>query len=57
VEEKLSGRSVTPPLRHRYNKIAYTNRWGIEAFLVKFRQWRRIATGYDKIAANFLGFA
>lgn len=33
-----------------------TNRWGIEAFFAKLKQWRRIATRYDKIAANFLGF-
>lgn len=31
-------------------------RWGIEGFFAKLKQWRRIATRYDKIAANFLGF-
>jgi transposase len=28
----------------------------IESFFAKFKQWRRIATRYDKIAANFVGF-
>lgn len=52
---------VIPPRRHRkqpreYDRIAYKNRSGIEGFFAKLKQWRRIATRYDKIAANFLGF-
>jgi len=35
---------------------AYKQRWGIEGFFAKLKQWRRIATRYDKLAANFLGF-
>ncbi|HEX7848724.1 MAG TPA: transposase, partial [Sphingomonas sp.] len=27
-----------------------------EGFFAKLKQWRRIATRYDKLAANFLGF-
>lgn len=55
------GEPVIPPRRHRkyqhgYDKIAYRHRWGIEGFFAKLKQWRRIATRYDKIAANFLGF-
>lgn len=55
------GEPVIPPRRHRkyqhsYDKLAYKNRGGIEAFFAKLKQWRRIATRYDKIAANFLGF-
>jgi len=55
------GEPVIPPRRHRrhqhrYDCIAYKNRWGIEGFFAKLKQWRRIATRYDKIAANFLGF-
>lgn len=42
--------------QHNYDRIAYKNRWGIEAFFAKPKQWRRIAARYDKIAANFLGF-
>ncbi len=52
---------VIPPRRHRkqprdYDRIAYKNRWGIEGFFAKLKQYRRIATRYDKLAAHFLGF-
>ena len=55
------GEPVIPPRRHRkfqhsYNQFAYKQRWGIEGFFAKLKQWRRIATRYDKLAANFLGF-
>lgn len=55
------GEPVIPPRRHRkhqhgYDRIAYRERWGIEGFFAKIKQWRRIATRYDKLAANFLGF-
>jgi len=55
------GEPVIPPRRHRtyqhaYDTIAYRNRWGIESFFAKLKQWRRIATRYDKLAATFLGF-
>src|SRR5690606_36985198 len=54
------GEPVIPPRRHRkhqhrYDKIAYRKRWGIEGFFAKLKQWRRIATRYDKLAANFFG--
>lgn len=42
--------------QHRYDRIAYKQRWDIEGFFAKLKQWRRIATCYDKIAPNFLGF-
>ena len=55
------GTPVVPPRRHRkhqhrYDREAYKQRWGIEAFFARLKQWRRIATRYDKLAANFLGF-
>jgi transposase len=55
------GEPVIPPRRHRkhqhrYDKLAYRHRWGIESFFAKLKQWRRIATRYDKLAATFLGF-
>ena len=55
------GEPVIPPRshrkhQHRYDTIAYRDRWGIEGFFAKLKQWRRIATRYDKLAANFLGF-
>jgi transposase len=59
--EAQGGIVVIPPRRHRkapreYDSLAYKNRWGVEAFFAKLKQWRRIATRYDKLAANFLGF-
>ncbi|WP_152619672.1 IS5 family transposase [Paramagnetospirillum magnetotacticum] len=55
------GEPVVPPRRHRkhqhcYDHFAYKQRWGIEGFFARLKQWRRIATRYDKLAANFLGF-
>jgi transposase len=55
------GEPVIPPRRHRkyqhtYDRIAYKNRWAVEGFFARLKQWRRIATRYDKLAANFLGF-
>jgi transposase len=55
------GEPVIPPRRHRryqhsYDTFAYKNRWGIEGFFAKLKQWRRIATRYDKLDTTFLGF-
>jgi transposase len=55
------GEPVIPPRRHRkyqhsYDQIAYRQRWGIEGFFAKLKQWRRIATRYDKLASTFLAF-
>ena len=53
------GEPVIPPRRHRkyqhrYDRIAYKQRWGIEGFFAKLKQYRGIATRYDKLAQNFL---
>ncbi|HUD94448.1 transposase, partial [Sphingobium sp.] len=53
--------AVIPPRKHRtirrpYDVIAYKQRWGIEGFFARLKLGRRIATRYDKLAANFLGF-
>ena len=61
IPHSQGGAVVIPPRRHRkiqreYDRIAYKNRWGVEGFFAKLKQWRRIATRYDKLAANFLGF-
>ena len=42
------GEPVIPPHRHRkvqrgYDHIAYKQRWGVEGFFAKLKQWRRIA--------------
>ncbi|MDF2998567.1 MAG: Transposase insH for insertion sequence element, partial [Xanthobacteraceae bacterium] len=39
------GEPLIPPRRHRkhqhrYDKIAYKNRWGIEGFFARLKQWR-----------------
>ncbi|WP_268747907.1 transposase [Sphingomonas sp. ERG5] len=39
-----------------YDRIAYKQRWGIEAFFARIKQWCRIATRCDKLADSFLGF-
>ena len=54
------GEPVIPPRRHRkhqhgYDKITYRQRSGIEGFFARLKQARRIATRYDKRAANFIG--
>ena len=41
---------------HAYDRIACKNRWGIEGFVARLKQWRRIATRYNKLVVNFLGF-
>jgi transposase len=54
------GKPVIPPRHrrylHRYDHIAYRQRWGIESFFAKLKQWRRIATRYDKLARTFMAF-
>jgi transposase len=52
---------VIPPRRHRrhrhrYNKIIYKERNIIERFFARLKHFRRVATRYDKLLANFLGF-
>lgn len=52
---------VIPPRRHRrfqhhYDKILYKERNQIERFFGKLKEFRRIATRYDKLLQNFLGF-
>ena len=55
-----SGKSaVIPPKRNRtqlrdYDKELYKERHLIENFFCKLKQFRAIATRYDKIARNFL---
>jgi transposase len=52
--------AVIPPKRNRitpreYDKDLYKARHLIENFFAKLKQYRAIATRYDKRAANFLG--
>jgi transposase len=52
--------AVIPPRRNRkhprqYDKDLYKARHLIENFFAKLKQYRAIATRYDKRAVNFLG--
>jgi transposase len=52
---------VIPPRRHRrfqhkYDTELYKERNQIERLFAKLKEFRRIATRYDKLLANFLGF-
>jgi len=40
------------PIRH--DEIRYRSRWRIEAAFCRLKDFRRIATRYDKLARNFL---
>jgi len=61
--EKLAKKgceAVVPPKKNRinpteYDKDLYKSRHLIENFFAKLKQYRAIATRYDKIAQNFLG--
>ena len=52
---------VIPPRRHRkhqhaYDKVLYKERNAIERFFNKLKQFRRVATRYDKLLNKFTGF-
>jgi putative transposase len=52
---------VIPPKRNRkvkrhYDAELYKERNKIERFFNKLKQFRRVATRYDKLLANFMGF-
>jgi putative transposase len=52
---------VIPPKRNRtfkrpYDAELYKERNIIERFFNKLKQFRRVATRYDKLLANFIGF-
>ncbi|MGQ7794636.1 transposase [Faunimonas sp. B44] len=38
----------------RYNETRYRGRWRIEAAFCRLKDFRRVATRYDKLARNFL---
>jgi transposase len=56
---EVGGRPVIPGRSNRktpvvYNKRRYRERWRIEAAFCRLKDFRRVATRYDKLAANFL---
>ena len=55
------GQPVIPPKRNRpfkrpYDAELYKERNIIERFFNKLKQFRRVATRYDKLLTNFMGF-
>ena len=42
--------------KKRYNKTRYKNRNQVERFLNRIKQYRRVATRYEKTVENFAGF-
>jgi transposase len=64
LHEKIASQGsevVIPPRSHRktpraYNKALYKERNLIERFFNKLKQFRRVATRYDKLLVNFMGF-
>ena len=59
--DAVGARVVIPPKRNRneqrqYDADLYKERNIIERFFNKLKQFRRIATRYDKLLANFIGF-
>ena len=58
---QTGGEVVIPPKRNRsfkrpYDAELYKERNIIERFFNKLKQFRRVATRYDKLLANFMGF-
>lgn len=52
---------VIPPKRNRknprpYDTHLYKERNRVERFFAKLKQFRRVATRYDKLLVNFMGF-
>src|ERR1700736_50542 len=54
VHVELSPGAVTKLPRIRHDKEAYKGRNVIERCFCRLKDWRRIATRYDKLAQNFL---
>ncbi len=55
------GEPVIPPRKHRKIPIdcdyaLYKERNAVERFFNKLKHFRRVATRYDKLLANFMGF-
>lgn len=62
LRRKLRAASIQPVIPGRinrkrtiqYDKRRYRDRWRIEAAFCRLKDFRRVATRYDKLAANFL---
>jgi transposase len=59
--EGKGAEAVIPPKKNRkvprdYDKHLYKERNKVERFIHLLKQYRRVATRYEKTARNFLGF-
>lgn len=59
--ERTGAEAVVPPRSNRktpraYDEELYKERHRVECFFSKLKHYRRIATRYDKLLANFIGF-
>jgi putative transposase len=59
--EKQGAETVIPPKKNRkvlrtYDEYVYKERNQVERFINLMKQYRRVATRYEKTARNFLGF-
>jgi transposase len=59
--EQAGAKAVIPPMAHRrdhraYDRHQYKHRNLIERFFCRIKQFRRIATRYDKLASRFSAF-
>jgi transposase len=61
VEQKKKMTAVIPPktnrkIQRKIDRHLYKERHLVENFFCKIKRYRRVATRYEKTAANFLGF-
>jgi transposase len=59
--KRQGAEAVIPPKKNRkvprdYDKHLYKERKKVEWFISLIKQYRRVATRYEKTARNFLGF-
>jgi len=59
--QNVGAKPVIPPRRNRkvqrnYDRTLYKERNLVERFFNKLKHFRRVATRYDKLLVNFLGF-
>lgn len=65
VIEAIEAKKMTPVIPSKANRViareidlhVYKERHLVENFFCKLKQYRRVATRYEKTALNFLGFA
>ena len=60
--QDIGAEACIPPKKNAkdprpYNKELYKKRNVVERFIGKLKQYRRVATRYEKTAVNFLGMA